>query len=417
MDFRLIAPLLVTALTPAVAQIGLPNIGGTGIDRPVGSVLDRAADRLAPQASLDAVTTPVRSIAAMARDRIEHIEDFLRVHRSSVEADESGQPARRAILLMLDGDPAARATVQSMGFSAAGEENFDNLGLSATELSVPKGLSLSAALAKLRAALPGVTFTADQLLFPSGTAAGKPSSSSGTGVRPISTTVGLVDGGVGAGVPVRASKGFATGAPSASDHGTAIASLLRHAGVQAIVSADVYGRDPAGGNALAIVRALDWMQGQKVPVVSISLAGPDNPLLARAVRACLARNMVIVAAVGNDGPAAPPAFPASYPAVLAVTGVDGRNRALIEAGRAAHLDYSAPGADLKAMNARGRWQAVRGTSFAAPLVAARVAAMKDSGKDGAALRLALDREARDLGAKGPDAVYGRGLLCADCRPR
>ena len=417
MDFRLIAPLLLTALTPAVAQIGLPNIGGAGIDRPIGSVLDQATNSLDAQASLDAMITPVRSIAAMARDRITRIEDFLRVHRDSVEADESGQPARRAILLMLDGDAAARATVQSMGFSATGEENFSNLGLSATELSVPKGLSLAAALAKLRAALPGVTFTADQLLFPSGTAAGKSSSSSGTGVRPIRTPVGLIDGGVGAAVPVRASKDFATGAPSASDHGTAIASLLRHAGVQAIVSADVYGRDPAGGNALAIVRALDWMQGQKVPVVSISLAGPDNPLLARAVRGCLARNMVIVAAVGNDGPAAPPAFPASYPAAVAVTGVDGRNRALIEAGRAAHLDYSAPGADLKAMNARGRWQAVRGTSFAAPLVAARVAAIKDAGKDGAALRPALDREARDLGPKGPDAVYGRGLLCADCRPR
>ena len=417
MDFRLIAPLLLTALTPAVAQIGLPNIGGAGIDRPIGSVLDRATNSLDAQASLDAMTTPVRSIAAMARDRINRIEDFLRAHRDSVETDERGQPARRAILLMLDGDTAALATVQSMGFSAAGEENFDNLGLSATELSIPKGLSLPAALAKLRAALPGLTFTADQILFPSGTAAGKTSSSSRRGAGQIRTTVGLIDSGVAAAVPVRSAKGFATGAPSASDHGTAIASLLRHAGVQAIVSADVYGRDPAGGNALAIVRALDWMQGQKVPVVSISLAGPNNPLLARAVRACLARNMVIVAAVGNDGPAAPPAFPASYPAVLAVTGVDGRNRALIEAGRAAHLDYSAPGADLKAMNARGRWQAVRGTSFAAPLVAARVAAMKDAGKDGAALRPALDREARDLGPKGPDAVYGRGLLCGDCRPR
>ncbi len=43
---------------------------------------------------------------------------------------------------------------------------------------------------------------------------------------------------------------------------------------------------------------------------------------------------MIVAAVGNDGPSARPAYPASYPGVLAVTGVDGRNRALIEAGRA-----------------------------------------------------------------------------------
>ncbi|WP_373289620.1 hypothetical protein [Sphingopyxis bauzanensis] len=34
--------------------------------------------------------------------------------------------------------------------------------------------------------------------------------------------------------------------------------------------------------------------------------------------------MLIVAAVGNDGPAAPPAYPACYRGVLAVTGVDAR---------------------------------------------------------------------------------------------
>ncbi|MFT3968666.1 MAG: S8 family serine peptidase, partial [Sphingobium sp.] len=198
---------------------------------------------------------------------------------------------------------------------------------------------------------------------------------------------------------------------------TAIASLLRHAGAGGIVAADVYGRDPAGGGALAIVRALDWMQGQHVPIVSISLAGPDNMLLARAVAACAARGMTIVAAVGNDGPAAPPAYPASYPGVIAVTGVDGRDRPLIEAGRAAHLDYAAPGADMKAMDANGRWRAVRGTSFAAPLVAARAAAMKDAGQRGAGLLAALDREARDLGPKGADRLYGRGLLCGGCRPR
>jgi hypothetical protein len=42
--------------------------------------------------------------------------------------------------------------------------------------------------------------------------------------------------------------------------------------------------------------------------------------------------MIVAAAVGNDGAAAPPAFPASYNGVLAVTGVDGHGRVLFEAG-------------------------------------------------------------------------------------
>ncbi|MBB3924419.1 hypothetical protein GGR43_000113 [Sphingobium jiangsuense] len=413
MKTRLIPLLFSLAALPAAAQIGVPDVGGTA-----ASVLDRATgalDRLAP---LDEVTAPVRSVADMARDRVDRLRGFLRTHRDSVEPDERGAPARRGVVLMLGGDAAALEKARTLGFGVQGVEAFGNLGLSATELTAPPGMSLPAALATLRKALPDREFTADQLHFPggaAGAAAAAPQGKVGRGT--IRSPVGMIDGGVGQAVAVRAARGFATGAPGASDHGTAVASLLRHAGVQAIVAADVYGRDPAGGGALAIVRALDWMQGQRVPVVSISLTGPDNPLLARAVAACAARGMAIVAAVGNDGPAAPPAYPASYPSVLAVTGVDGRNRALIEAGRPAHLDYAAPGADMKAMDARGRWRAVRGTSFAAPLAAARAAAMKDAGHGGAGLRAALDREARDLGPKGADATYGRGLLCGDCRPR
>ena len=120
----------------------------------------------------------------------------------------------------------------------------------------------------------------------------------------------------------------------------------------------------------------------------------------------------MVAAVGNDGPAAPPAYPASYDGVVAVTAVDGKRRALIEAGRALHLDYAAPGADIRAINAEGKRVRVRGTSFATPLVAARLANALQKGGD---WRKAIDREAVDLGRKGVDPVFGRGLVCGDCR--
>jgi hypothetical protein len=100
-----------------------------------------------------------------------------------------------------------------------------------------------------------------------------------------------------------------------------------------------------------------------------------------------------------------------------VTGVDGRSRALIEAGRARHLDYAAPGADMLAAGLAGRPVAVRGTSFAVPFAAARLArfyAAPDSAALAGALR-ALDREAQDLGKSGADQTYGRGLVCGDCR--
>lgn len=406
MRSRLIPLLLLVAAVPAAAQIGVPDLGGQ-----VGSALGQTTNML--RQSLDTVTAPVRSVADMAMDRVARLHDFLRSNRGTVEPDDQGEPARRGVVLMLGGDAKALEKLRILGFASAGAERFGNLGISTTILTVPHDMRLSDALAIVRREAPDAIVTADQLHFQSGGAAQSSAvaqRNSGTAIR---TPVGVIDGGVGEAVPTKAARGFATAAPSASNHGTAVASLLRHAGVQSIVAADVYGRDPAGGSALAIVRALDWMQGQRVPVVSISLIGPSNPLLARAVAACIAQGMVITAAVGNDGPGAPPAYPASYPSVIAVTGVDGRNHALIEAGRAVHIDYAAPGADMKAMNARGRWVPVRGTSYAAPLVAARAAAARDAGLGVAA----LDREARDLGAGGIDNVYGRGLLCGDCRPR
>ena len=97
-----------------------------------------------------------------------------------------------------------------------------------------------------------------------------------------------------------------------------------------------------------------------------------------------------------------------------MTGVDVRGRALLEAGRALHLDYAAPGADILARNKSGKWREVRGTSYAVPLVAARAAAALDRGSS---WRAALDREAEDLGPRGPDDRYGRGVLCRACARR
>src|SRR3546814_3630277 len=78
-------------------------------------------------------------------------------------------------------------------------------------------------------------------------------------------------------------RGFASGAPSANRHGTAVASLLVGTGPvrgaapgRRLLAADVYGTDPAGGNASAIARALGWLVESGVAVTTISLVGPDN---------------------------------------------------------------------------------------------------------------------------------------------
>jgi subtilisin family serine protease len=150
------------------------------------------------------------------------------------------------------------------------------------------------------------------------------------------------------------------------------------------------------------VRALRWLASKRPQVINISLVGPPNQLVQRAVAAVRGRGINIVAAVGNDGPAAPPQYPASYPGVIAVTGVDARGRALAEAGRAAHLDFAAPGADMAAALPGQGYANVRGTSFAAPLATARLAVRGSL--------QGLTSEARP--GKGR---VGRGIVCGTCR--
>jgi hypothetical protein len=389
---------------PAFAQLGVPPLGGT-VNNVLGTV-DRALDPL-EQTAQRAVTGAAR----LAEQRVSRLTELVRRNRDSIEFDEAGEPARKGELLLIDPGEADLAAAQRAGFTLLGRETLGELGIGVARLGVPERMPLARAAIALRKLLPQANVTADNLHLPSGDAAAAPGGRSSASVPAIDTPVGLIDGGPGPGTPVGPVRGFVAGAPRASDHGSATASLLRDAGIRHITVADVYGADPAGGNALAISRAIDWLIGLRTRVISISLVGPNNPLLGRAIAVARRRGAVFVAPVGNDGPAAPPAYPASYPGVIAVTAVDARNRALIEAGRALHLDYAAPGADMVAANASGRWLRVRGTSYAAPLVAARAAAAMS----GESVAATLDREAVDLGRKGPDSTYGRGLLCGSCR--
>jgi subtilisin family serine protease len=244
-----------------------------------------------------------------------------------------------------------------------------------------------------------------------------------------SVQVGLIDGGVEVSHSV-----FRTGSITVSGcdgravpspHGTAVASLLvgdaapfRGAAPGAqLYAVDVYCGQPTGGAVDAIAAAFSWLQANQVGVINISLVGPDNLILRQVVKQMIARGHIIVAAVGNDGPAAPPLYPAAYPDVVGVTAVDAHRRTLIEAGRGAQVEFAAPGADMAAANYPAGFSVVRGTSFAAPLVAGLLAA-RLAVPDPAAARAAIDslaREAIHLGGSGRDATYGFGLVAEGLR--
>jgi subtilisin family serine protease len=205
-----------------------------------------------------------------------------------------------------------------------------------------------------------------------------------------------------------------------SAHGTAVASLLvgkadpftGAAPGAELFAADVYCGLGAGGAADAVVDAIAWIARQHVAVINVSLVGPKNVLLENVVRLVIARGHIIVAAVGNDGPAARPLYPASYPDVVGVTGVDARRKVLLEACRGKQVKFAAPGADMAAAELAPAFAAVRGTSFAAPIVAGLLAAsLHEPSREAATKAIeTLAGQAVDLGSRGTDKTYGAGLV-------
>jgi len=341
------------------------------------------------------------------------LRELIKTHRDNLESDNNGQPVARGRLIALDPDPVSLQLAARAGFVVLTEERHQSLGVRVVQLRIPRGLSARAALPLLRQAAPGIAADYDHVFEPAGgdllpVAVALAASAPATG-----RLIGMIDGGVASHPALAAAaieqNGFA-GNPQPTGHGTAVASLIvgdqgpfrGAARGSSLLVADVYGGSRAAGSATTVVRALAWLTSRRPDVINISLVGPPNILVARAVAGARARGIQLVASVGNDGPAAPPQYPASYPGVIAVTGVDGKGRALPEAGRAIHVDFAAPGADMAAALPGKGYATVRGTSFAAPLATARLAVVGSP--------QLLVREARP----GRGRV-GRGIVCGECR--
>jgi hypothetical protein len=384
----------------SLPSLSLPSL--SSVDRVAGE-LDQVVGRLTPQ--------------ALAAARLDRLRARVRAHPRDLELDDQGQPVVRGEVLAISPGPEALARITAAGFSVARQTTSEALGLSMVTLAAPKGLSARAAVKRLRELDPDGDYDFNHVYADAGSGAAGVAGMTSAAAAAGHGRAGLLDGGVAGDQPVFKGvkvqqRGFAPGAPRPSPHGTATASLIAAGGVEDLLAADVYGQGPTGGSAEAIVGALSWMAQAKVAVVNISLVGPPNGALGAAVKALVARGYLIVAAVGNDGPAAPALYPASYPGVIAVTGVDRRRQLLPEAGRASHVDFAAYGAEVKAAGPGGRTVSVRGTSYAAPVVAARLARLLDAPDPAAARRAVakLAAEAIDLGAPGDDPLFGHGLV-------
>ena len=166
------------------------------------------------------------------------------------------------------------------------------------------------------------------------------------------------------------------------------------------------------GNSFGLAEAILKATNQGVRVINMSLGSEgDSPLVRDAVAYALARNVVLVAAAGNEA-VNRVSFPAAYDGVMAVASVDASGNHLYFSNRGKSVDVAAPGFAVVASWPGGKSVEVTGTSASTALVTGAIAALlsREPGLSGRQAAELLVQYADASGLPGSAEEIGSGVV-------
>lgn len=174
------------------------------------------------------------------------------------------------------------------------------------------------------------------------------------------------------------------------------------------------------GTSETIGAGLEAAVRARVGVVNISITTPiPTPQLEAAIKDAAARNIVVVAAAGNEGtdnerrPAYPAAYALKYHNVIAVSASNVKDEVPGFSASGRYVTIAAPGVNVPATSARDNgYVSLSGTSFATPYVAGTAALLRSAFPTMTAVQVRnrIVATADAPPADVPDDRYGYGIV-------
>lgn len=340
-------------------------------------------------------------------------------------------------VLAANTSPGFSAQVRTMGLAVVETSTLRRIGLTLHRIRLPAGMRVGKAVARLRQRFPNAVVDANHYFVAAEAGAGAFQRRDPTRRDPVPDNcgrgirVGMIDAAVDTAHPAlrgadlhHRSFILPDRLPDAADHGTAVAALFVGQAAAGhgwkgllpgayLAAASIFELNEGGervATARALLEAVDWIVGQRMHVINLSVAGPHNRIVRLAIERVGRSGSILVAAVGNWGSAIKPAYPAAYEEVIGITAVAADGRIYARANRGPYVEFAAPGVGLwTAVPGGGRFQS--GTSFASPYVASMVGLARADGAQPHvdAIRTLLRKDTLDLGEPGRDDVFGWGL--------
>lgn len=375
--------------------------------------------------------------------------------RAEMELPSLG--GRELLAPNLDHDSRDRLT--ALGFEVRGERSYGLIETTVTRLAAPQGMPVEKAVTLVNQELPNQSVAENRIYRPYQSAAVKVDRPRNTilPASPLPCTpdrcfapasvhwspahrkcarafpIGIIDTSIDLNHPTFTDRNisvgsFTSGGKPAKDatHGTGVLALLAGRGDGGtpgllpdahFYAANVFFDDGKGQpmtDTVSLLKALEWLDANGVRIINMSVSGPRDDLVGLAIAKLAQRGVIVTAAAGNGGTNGPVSYPAAYPDVVSVTAINREGHIYRHATHGRYIDLAAPGVGVWTAYPDAREGPQSGTSFAVPFATAAIAAVYDSlslrerSKAGVLAAISVS----DMGASGPDPIYGRGLIQA-----